>query len=397
MYAILLSCFRFYLISRTLSQSSSFSLSWCSKAVASSRIFREAPRGKPKPYSFILFAEWKDTRSQDSNLWRSSSEEEAAASSSATDWQQSLASKQDGTFWTTFESSQEEEDTTSASLPGDVNPSSATAFIDDSEEWLNTLAQLSAEETEFNRQENERAEAARKMAEWGFDAETISNSLGVATDLSREVLDDVQGMEVYRQESYLDDVDLEVVESHTTVEIDPETNEPVRTQMVYVDEHTCIGCTNCAMIAQSTFFMHSEHGRARVFQQWGDDDETIQVAIETCPVDCIHYVPYDELQKLEIERREQNINFKARLVSQAENGNSLSHRVGGGAFTAPQKISGNMAARCNNCPSRGCYDCPMYGVGKNPEFEKKEKARKARLAKRKLQEQRERDQKRAEL
>jgi ferredoxin len=25
-------------------------------------------------------------------------------------------------------------------------------------------------------------------------------------------------------------------------------------QMVYVDEHTCIGCTNCAMIAQSTFF-----------------------------------------------------------------------------------------------------------------------------------------------
>lgn len=124
----------------------------------------------------------------------------------------------------------------------------------------------------------------------------------------------------------------------------------------------------------------------------------LQVAIETCPVDCIHYVPYDELKELEVERRGQNINFKARLVSQAEFGNTLSHRVGGpNQFTAPQKISGNMGARCSNCPSRGCKDCPMYGVGKNPEYEKKEAARKARMAKRRLQEQREREQKSAEL
>jgi hypothetical protein len=124
----------------------------------------------------------------------------------------------------------------------------------------------------------------------------------------------------------------------------------------------------------------------------------IQIAIETCPVDCIHYVPYEELEKLEVERRDQNINFKARLVSQAENGNTLSHRVGGAArFTAPQQISGNMKARCNNCPSRGCRDCPMYGVGKNPEFERKERERKARMERRKLQQQREAEQKSAEL
>lgn len=123
-----------------------------------------------------------------------------------------------------------------------------------------------------------------------------------------------------------------------------------------------------------------------------------KVAIETCPVDCIHYVPYDELVKLEEERRGQNINFKARLVSQGENGNTLAHRVGGpNQFTAPQKISGNMGSRCSNCPSRGCYDCPMYGVGENPEFEKKEKARKQKIAKRRLQEQREQQQKSAEL
>jgi ferredoxin len=159
-----------------------------------------------------------------------------------------------------------------------------------------------------------------------------------------------------------------------------------------------MGCTHCAMIAQSTIFMHSEHGRSRVFQQWGDDDETIQIVIETCPFDCIHYIPYEELVALEIDRRKQHINPKARLVSQGENGNTLSHRVGGVVqFTAQQQISGNMASRCSNCPTRGCRTCPMYGVGKNPEYERKEKDRKERTAKRKLQKQRELEEKSIEL
>lgn len=164
--------------------------------------------------------------------------------------------------------------------------------------------------------------------------------------------------------------------------------------------YTSFLCTSsCAMIAQSTFFMHDEHGRARVFNQWGDDDETIQIAIETCPVDCIHYVPYEELVKLEIGRRDQNINFKSRLVSQAEYGGlGVSNKVGGPVpFTGPQQISGNMGARCRNCPTAGCRDCPMYGVGDNPEFKRKEKLRKERAAKRRLQQERERDMKSADL
>jgi hypothetical protein len=113
-------------------------------------------------------------------------------------------------------------------------------------------------------------------------------------------------------------------------------------------------------VAQSTFFMEQELGRARVFQQWGDDEETIQIAIETCPVDCIHYVPYDELKKLEIERRDQNINFKSRLVNSGDygGGGGAGSYGGSSAYTAPQKISGNMKPRCNNCPSRGCKNCP---------------------------------------
>ena len=309
-------------------------------------------------------------------------------SESNEDWQELMAKKQDGTFWTTFESSNED-------------ATVANAAVEEQEEadaWLDTLAQLSSEEVEFNLKEADRADKVRQMQDWGFEAETIANTLGVAMDTELEKKEEVIGMDDYRQKAYIDEIDLQTVESHTQVEIDDETGQPIRSQMVYVDEHACIGCTNCAMIAQSTFFMHQEHGRARVFQQWGDDDETIQVAIETCPVDCIHYIPYDELVKLEKERRGQNINFKARLVSQAEVGTSLSHRVGGpNAFTAPQKISGNMGTRCNNCPSRGCYDCPMYGVGKNPEYEKKEQQRKERLAKRKLQQQREAEQKSADL
>ncbi len=82
-----------------------------------------------------------------------------------------------------------------------------------------------------------------------------------------------------------------------------------------------------------------------------DDDETIAIAIKTCPVDCIHYVPYDELKRLEIERRNQNINFKARLVNQGEyrSGAGYQAKYGGGAlFTDQQVISGNMGSRCNN-------------------------------------------------
>jgi ferredoxin len=324
------------------------------------------------------------------------------------DWQRMLQTKQDGSFWSSFEPSNDEsdkeedskadEESSSSSKTNSKKKKGGLSEEEESEAWLDVVAMLSAEEVEFNQKDAQRADLARQMQEWQFDAETIASTLGVAMDTRLESIDEVAGMQAYREEAFLDQVDLETVESHTQVDMDEDTGEPYRQQMVYVDEHTCIGCTNCASIAQSTFFMHSEHGRARVFQQWGDDDETIQIAIETCPVDCIHYIPYDELVALEKERRFQNINPKGRLVSQAENGNSLSH-FGGGAvrFTAPQVISGNSKPRCANCPTRGCQDCPMFGVGKNPEFERKERLRLERRERRKLQEQRESQQKRADL
>ena len=336
------------------------------------------------------YSEWNnDGDDLDRNTWRS----EQNADQPEEDWQVILAAKKDGTYWSSMETVPSNSESTSTS----TSTSTLLSEDDTAELWLNTLASLHAEEVTFNLKEADRAVKVRQMEEWGFDKTTIQNTLDVAvTPDDFETSDEVQGMQSYRDESYLDDVDLKTVESHTRVEM--EDGEPIRTQMVYVDEHTCIGCTNCAMIAQSTFFMNDEHGRARVFQQWGDDDETIQVAIETCPVDCIHYVPYNELVNLEVERRGQNINPKARLVSQGEYGGASGHQVGGAvAFTPAQKISGNMGARCNNCPSRGCKNCPMYGVGKNPDFLQKEMVRKEKRAKRKLQEEREKNNKMAEL
>jgi len=333
-----------------------------------------------------------DFNSDDANKWISSDE----TYEKLDDWEADMAKRKDGSLWSDFASSSEggeDEDSSSSS-------SSSTAEFDDGEAWLDALANVAAEEIEFINIEAERADKVRQMQEWGFEAETIKNALDVAIDDSAEIDEENELFEAFKEETaksgfgmYLDDeVDMETVESHTTVDRDEETGELVRTQMVYVDEVTCIGCTHCAMIAQSTFFMEPEQGRARVFQQWGDDQETIEIAIETCPVDCIHYVPYEELQELEVERRGQLINNMARLVNQSENGATTSKK-----FSKAQKISGNMSSRCNNCPSRGCADCPMYGVGKNPYFEKKEEQRKERMARRKMKQQMEDSNRSAEL
>ncbi len=42
-----------------------------------------------------------------------------------------------------------------------------------------------------------------------------------------------------------------------------------------------------------------DHGRARVMSQWADDAEHISEAVDLCPVDCIYYVPRDQLAILE--------------------------------------------------------------------------------------------------
>ncbi|EGJ30631.1 MULTISPECIES: ferredoxin [Moorena] len=88
---------------------------------------------------------------------------------------------------------------------------------------------------------------------------------------------------------------------------EPELGGILRQKGVYVDEITCIGCKHCAHVARNTFYMEADYGRSRVFRQDGDPEEVIQEAIDTCPVDCIHWVDYTKLKNLEDERQYQVI------------------------------------------------------------------------------------------
>ena len=104
----------------------------------------------------------------------------------------------------------------------------------------------------------------------------------------------------------------------------------------------------------------------------------------TCPVDCIHYVPWEDLVSLETVRDDDNrpsINFKARLVG--GDGGAFIRSPGSGTngvqIAAVPELKGDEGMRCNNCPSKGCYACPMFSIGESPIYLK----RKAEAAERK--------------
>jgi len=83
-------------------------------------------------------------------------------------------------------------------------------------------------------------------------------------------------------------------------------------KFVFVDEVTCIGCTHCRFVAPNTFMLEDDYGRARVFQQGGDNQELIDEAVECCPVECIHQVSHTELVRLEEHREEQLFGMQAK-------------------------------------------------------------------------------------
>jgi ferredoxin len=89
--------------------------------------------------------------------------------------------------------------------------------------------------------------------------------------------------------------------------LEPELGGMVRQKGVYVDEITCIGCKHCAHVARNTFYIEPDYGRSRAIRQDGDAEDVIQEAIDTCPVDCIHWVDYTELRNLEDDRKYQVI------------------------------------------------------------------------------------------
>ncbi|KAK1606106.1 hypothetical protein QYE76_029779 [Lolium multiflorum] len=82
-------------------------------------------------------------------------------------------------------------------------------------------------------------------------------------------------------------------------------NGPMRSQALFVDENKCIGCRECVHHAGETFAMDDILGSAHVEVQFGDDEQQIQVAVESCPVNCIHWVGSEQLPPLEFMSRPQ--------------------------------------------------------------------------------------------
>ncbi|MFM7087685.1 MAG: ferredoxin [Cyanobium sp.] len=89
--------------------------------------------------------------------------------------------------------------------------------------------------------------------------------------------------------------------------LEPVLGGALRQKAVWVDEAACIGCRYCAHVACNTFLVEEQWGRSRAIRQDGDSTACIQEAIDTCPVDCIHWVDYEQLPQLEEQLRQQEI------------------------------------------------------------------------------------------
>jgi len=167
------------------------------------------------------------------------------------------------------------------------------------------------------------------------------------------------------------------IPSHLKVELD-EDGEPEQLRFVHVDELECIGCTYCADVARNTFFMEDEAGRARVFSQGTDSPEVVAEAIDCCPVNCISYVSFEDLRILEMER-EGLFGDEGQIISQRQSGiRGVGDSYVNRAFDSRASRPG---LQCENCPMKGCRDCPQYGVGQNPVYLERLKAREEKKAK----------------
>ena len=91
----------------------------------------------------------------------------------------------------------------------------------------------------------------------------------------------------------------EYIESNDISGFEPVLGGELREKAVWVDESACIGCQYCVHVATNTFFVDEDYGRARVIRQNGDDLEVVQEAMDTCPVDCMHWVDFEDLDRLE--------------------------------------------------------------------------------------------------
>uniref|UniRef100_A0A0D9WIX7 J domain-containing protein n=2 Tax=Leersia perrieri TaxID=77586 RepID=A0A0D9WIX7_9ORYZ len=92
------------------------------------------------------------------------------------------------------------------------------------------------------------------------------------------------------------------IHGYTATAINPFFDDSAPKDQVFVDEFTCIGCKYCANVCPNVFRIEEDYGRSRVYSQSGST-ELIQEAIDSCPVNCIHWTSAAQLSLLENEMR----------------------------------------------------------------------------------------------
>ena len=66
---------------------------------------------------------------------------------------------------------------------------------------------------------------------------------------------------------------------------------------ITIDKNLCIGCGTCVSIAPKTFKLGNE-GKAEVIEPIGNNEATIQDAIDSCPVAAIKSINLNGEEKL---------------------------------------------------------------------------------------------------
>ena len=121
--------------------------------------------------------------------------------------------------------------------------------------------------------------------------ETSSFESFVKTDIKLDPLEDLNNDNLAAFHEYIESNDISGFEAVLGGEL--------REKAVWVDESACIGCQYCVHVATNTFFVDEDYGRARVIRQNGDNLEVVQEAMDTCPVDCMHWVDFEDLDRLD--------------------------------------------------------------------------------------------------
>ena len=110
-------------------------------------------------------------------------------------------------------------------------------------------------------------------------------------DSNQEFTDDINNDNLAAFHEYIDSNDISGFE--------PVLGGELTEKAIWVDEAACIGCQYCVHVATNTFIVDEDYGRAKVIRQNGDDLKVVQEAMDTCPVDCMHWVEFEDLDRLE--------------------------------------------------------------------------------------------------